>query len=65
MELTIIQSGALYAMQHKPLRNFRRARRRQAIARRTIRTATKRQRELLADRKIETEEGIAAIGKNT
>jgi len=61
MELTITESGALYAMQHKPLRNYRSARRRQAIAIQTIRTATKGQSELLADPKIKTEEKVCFI----
>ncbi len=61
MELTITESGALYAMQHRSLRNFRRARRRQAIARQAIRTAIKRQPELPADRKIKTGDNVCFI----
>lgn len=61
MELTITESGALYAMQHRALHNFRSASRKQAIARQTIQTSTKRQPQLLADRKIKTEEEVCFI----
>ena len=49
MELTITESGALYALQHRPLRKFRSTRRKQAVT-------NKRRPEMLADRKIKTEE---------
>jgi hypothetical protein len=55
MELTITESGALYAMQHRPLRKFRSTRRKQAIARKLIRTGRRRP-EMLTDRNIKTEE---------
>jgi hypothetical protein len=54
MELTIIQNGALYAMQHRPLRKFRSTRRKQAVANKLIRTDQRRP-ERLADRNIKTE----------
>ena len=54
MELTITQSGALYALQHRPLRRIRSAPKRQAIVIQTIRPITNL--EWFADRKIKTEE---------
>jgi hypothetical protein len=55
MELTITQSGALYAMQHRPLRKFRSRRGRQAVANKIIRT-DKRRTEMLPAGHIKTEE---------
>ena len=55
MELTITESGALYALQHRPLRKFRSTRGKQAATNKLIRT-NKRRPEMLADRKFKTEE---------
>ena len=55
MELTITESGALYAVQHKSPRKFRSAHKTQAIAYKTIRT-DKCRPETWANRKIKTEE---------
>ena len=60
MELTITESGALYAMQHRRLRKFRSSHKRQAIANQATRTA-KRRTETLADRKIKTEGKVCFI----
>jgi hypothetical protein len=61
MELTITQNGTLYAMQHQSLLGFRSARRRQAIARQTIRRATKGHLELSAARKNKKKEKTCFI----
>jgi hypothetical protein len=55
MELTITENGALYALQHRAPKNIHSAPRKREITNRIIRTDKPRP-EMLADRKIKTEE---------